>query len=147
MNLLKSSNLLNQLKSLILTNTRNFNKTPPLCELRKLTRCRVVDNSNLGKQAMLEGKPPKIIHIYNKVGVGTIGDKVLVAIKGLKKKAFIVGVKKHQKNNVPKFDTNNIVLLDDHGNPLGTRVLVPIPSLLRGRKEFSKIIAISTKFV
>lgn len=96
---------------------------------------------------MLEGKPPKIIHIYNKIGVGTIGDKVLVAIKGLKKKAFIVGVKKHQKNNIPRFDTNNIVLLDDHGNPLGTRVLVPIPSLLRGRKEFSKIVAISTKFV
>ena len=39
----------------------------------KLTRLRVVDNSEIGKQAMAEGKPPKCIHIYNKKGVGTIG--------------------------------------------------------------------------
>lgn len=130
-----------------LSNFRHISTSPTLNELRKLTRCRVVDNSNLGKQAMLDGKPPKVIHIYNKTGVGTIGDRILVAIKGLKKRAYIVGVKKHQKNMIPKFDSNNIVLLDDHGNPMGTRVLVPIPSLLRGRKEFSKIIAISSRFV
>ncbi|KAF8777124.1 39S ribosomal protein L14 like protein [Argiope bruennichi] len=114
----------------------------------KLTRLRVVDNSNLGKQAMLDGKPPRCIHVYKKTGVGTIGDKVLVAIKGLKKKALIVGVKgKKQEAFIPRFDSNNIVLLDDHGNPAGTRVLVPIPSALRGRGEFSKVIAISSKFV
>jgi hypothetical protein len=39
----------------------------------KLTRLRVVDNSEIGKQAMAEGKPPKCIHIYNKKGVGTVG--------------------------------------------------------------------------
>jgi hypothetical protein len=32
-----------------------------------------VDNSEIGKQAMAEGKPPKCIHVYNKKGVGTIG--------------------------------------------------------------------------
>jgi large subunit ribosomal protein L14 len=32
-----------------------------------------VDNSEIGKQAMAEGKPPKCIHIYNKKGIGTIG--------------------------------------------------------------------------
>jgi large subunit ribosomal protein L14 len=32
-----------------------------------------VDNSEIGKLAMAEGKPPKCIHIYNKKGVGTIG--------------------------------------------------------------------------
>jgi hypothetical protein len=35
---------------------------------------RVVDNSELGKQAMAEGKPPKVFHVYNKTGVGTIGN-------------------------------------------------------------------------
>ncbi|GFY58129.1 39S ribosomal protein L14, mitochondrial [Trichonephila inaurata madagascariensis] len=114
----------------------------------KLTRLRVVDNSNLGKQAMLDGKPPRCIHVYNKVGVGTVGDRVLVAIKGVKKKALIVGVKgKKAVPMLPRFDSNNIVLLDDHGNPLGNRVLVPIPSALRGRPEFAKIIAISSRFL
>lgn len=48
--------------------------TTQLCNhVMKLTRLRVVDNSEIGKQAMAEGKPPRCIHVYNKVGVGTIG--------------------------------------------------------------------------
>jgi len=43
------------------------------------------------------------------------GDKVLVAIKGQKKKAVIVGVKQKQKAFIPKFDSNNIVLIEDNG--------------------------------
>lgn len=109
----------------------------------KLTRLRVVDNSALGKQAMIEGRPPRCIHVYNKTGIGTIGDKILVTIKGLKKKAVIVGVKKHQKAFIPKFDTNNIILVDDSGNPLGSRVLVPVPAVLRKRTEFGKIMALA----
>lgn len=126
----------------------SFFSTTPCCQhIILLTRLRVVDNSVLGKQAMLEGKPPKCIHVYNPTGIGTIGDKVMVAIKGQKKKGYIVGVKQKQKHMVPRFDSNNIVLIDDNGNPLGTRVLVPIPSLLRGKPEFAKIIAISTRFI
>nr|CAG4644511.1 EOG090X0MX9 [Lepidurus arcticus] len=121
-----------------------------------LTRLRVVDNSPIGKQAMLEGKPPKCIHVYNKKRVGTIGDKVLVAIKGQKKKAIIVGVKQKQKALTPKFDSNNIVLIDDNGTPVGTRILVPIPTVLRKiLKErsvakvvdYTKILSIATRFV
>lgn len=44
-------------------------------EIRKMARLRVVDNSEIGKRAMLEGKPPRCIHVYNKPGVGFIGDK------------------------------------------------------------------------
>lgn len=117
-------------------------------EIRKMARLRVVDNSILGRQAELEGKPAKCIHVYNKNGVGTIGDKVLVAIKGQKKRAFLVGVTQKQKAMVPRFDSNNIVLIEDSGQPTGTRIRVPIPSLLRGKKgEFSKILACATKFV
>ncbi|GIY71480.1 39S ribosomal protein L14, mitochondrial [Caerostris darwini] len=114
----------------------------------KLTRLRVVDNSTLGKQAMLDGKPPRCIQVYSKTGVGTIGDKVLVAIKGVKKKAVIVGVKgKKPTPMVPRFDSNNIVLIDDNGNPLGSRVLVPIPSVLRGRGEYNKLMSLCSRFV
>ncbi|RWS05543.1 39S ribosomal protein L14-like protein [Dinothrombium tinctorium] len=116
--------------------------------LRNQTRLRVVDNSALGKQAMLEGKPPKVIRVYNKLDVGFLGDKVLVTIKGQMKKAVVVGCVQRQKAFVPRFDSNNCVLLDDSGNPLGTRILVPIPNLLRKlRPEMSKLIAIATKFV
>lgn len=105
---------------------------------------------------MAEGKPPKVIHIYNNTKYGTIGDRVLVAIKGEKKKGIIVGVKKHQKPNIPKTDTNNVVLIDDNGTPLGTRIHVPIPSILRTilkEKTFSKgadytkLLAIATTFI
>jgi len=92
-----------------------FHTTCPNNHIMKLTRLRVVDNSEIGKLAMAEGRPPKCIHIYNKMGIGTIGDKVLVAIKGQKKKGIIVGVKKTQKPFIPRFDSNNLVLIDDNG--------------------------------
>jgi hypothetical protein len=50
-----------------------FHTSPACSHIIKLTRLRVVDNSEIGKQAMAEGKPPKCIHIYNKKGIGTIG--------------------------------------------------------------------------
>lgn len=105
---------------------------------------------------MAEGKPPRCIHIYNKKGIGTIGDKILVAIKGEKVKAIIVGCVKEQKPNIPRFDSNNIVLIDDNGTPLGTRINVPIPIVLRTilkEKTFSKgadytkLLAIASNYV
>ena len=56
-----------------LINTRAFHMCQPLREIQLLTRLRVVDNSAIGKQAMMEGRPPKCIHVYNQTGVGTIG--------------------------------------------------------------------------
>ena len=71
-----------------------------------------------------------------------------MAIKGQKKKAYIVGVKQKQKPFVPRFDSNNIVLVEETGMPTGTRIRVPIPSMLRGKEgDFTKILAIATKFV
>ncbi|KAF7406100.1 hypothetical protein HZH68_005469 [Vespula germanica] len=125
-------------------------------QIIKLTRLRVVDNSEIGKQAMLEGRPPRCIHVYNKVGVGYIGDKVLVAIKGEKKKGILVGLKQNQNPKVPKFDSNNVVLIDDSGTPLGTRIHVPIPYILRTLlkekthskgADYTKLLAIAPRFV
>lgn len=125
-------------------------------QIMKMTRLRVVDNSELGKQAMMEGKPPRCIHVYNKLGVGYIGDKVLVAIKGEKKKGILVGLKQNQNPKVPKFDSNNLVLIDDSGTPLGTRIQVPIPHILRTilkekthskGADYTKLIAIASRFV
>ena len=117
------------------------------------TRLRVVDNSMLGREAELAGKHVRCIQVYKKskpgsLPIGTIGDKILVTVMGQKKKAFIVGVRKHQKAMVPRMDSNNIVLVEDSGTPTGTRIRVPIPAVLRGKKgDFTKILAIATKFV
>lgn len=125
-------------------------------EIRKLTRLRVVDNSEIGKRAMAEGKPPKCIHIYNKQGVGRIGDRVMVAIKGEKKKGILVGLKQKQRVKIPKYDSNNIVLIDDNGTPLGTRIHVPIPTILRTilkekthskGADYTKLLAISSRLL
>lgn len=135
---------------------RALHTTPACCEIRKLSRLRVVDNSDLGKRAMAEGRPPRCIHVYNKRGVGLIGDKVLVAIKGQMKKGILVGLKQKQKLKQPQFDSNNLVLIDDNGTPLGTRIHVPIPTVLRTilkektlskGADYTKVLAIASRYV
>lgn len=131
--------------------------TSTVCnEIRLLARLRCVDNSEIGKKAMLEGKPPKTIHVYNKQRVGMLGDKVLVAVKGQKRKGILVGLKQKQKIKIPKFDTNNVVLIDDAGTPLGNRIFVPIPTILRTimkekthskGADYTKLLAIAPRFV
>jgi len=68
------------LRSGLLTNTRLVHTTPCMSHIMKLTRCRVVDNSPIGKLAMAEGKPPKVIHVYNKTGIGTIGKSRIFSV-------------------------------------------------------------------
>lgn len=125
---------------------RQFSITAACRAIQKLTRVRVVDNSALGNTPY--HRPPKCIHVYNKTGVGKVGDKILLAIKGEKKKALIVGHKMPGPTMTPRFDSNNVVLIEDNGNPIGTRIRTPIPYTLRRREgEFSKVLAIARNFV
>merc|ERR1712189_23882 len=82
------------------TSYRCFHQSQPASQVMLLSRLRVVDNSSIGKEAILEGRPPKVIQVYNKTGVGHL-DKVLVAIKGQKKKSVLVGLKQKQKAFFP----------------------------------------------
>ncbi|XP_011693105.1 PREDICTED: 39S ribosomal protein L14, mitochondrial [Wasmannia auropunctata] len=136
--------------------SRNISTSAPACQIIKLSRLRVVDNSEIGRQAMTEGRPPRCIHVYNKRGVGHIGDRILVAIRGEKKKGILVGLKANQAPKIPRFDSNNLVLIDDNGTPLGTRIQVPIPHILRTKMkekthikgaDYTKLIAIASRFV
>lgn len=73
--------------------------------------------------------------------------KVLLAIQGQKKKGILVGLKQVQKRMIPRFDTNNVVLMEDETTPTGTRIRVPIPSCLRGKgPNFTKLLSCATKF-
>lgn len=114
--------------------------------IQKMTRVRVVDNSSMGSTPY--HRAPRVIHVYTKNGVGKVGDQVLLAIKGQKKKALIVGHKMPGSRMTPRFDSNNVVLLEDNGNPTGTRIKVPIPTQLRKIEgEYSKVLAIAGSFV
>uniref|UniRef100_A0A9L0RPE7 Large ribosomal subunit protein uL14m n=1 Tax=Equus caballus TaxID=9796 RepID=A0A9L0RPE7_HORSE len=120
--------------------------TGSLSAIQKMTRVRVVDNSALGNTPY--HRPPRCIHVYNKNGVGKVGDRILLAIKGQKKKALIVGHRMPGPRMTPRFDSNNVVLIEDNGNPVGTRIKTPIPTSLRQREgEFSKVLAIAQNFV
>ena len=52
----------------------------------------------------------------------------MVSIMGQKKKGIVVGVKQKQKHGVPRFDSNNIVLIEENGNPSGNRITAPLPN-------------------
>lgn len=82
------------------------------------------------------------------IGVGTTGDIIRVAIRGQPKKAVLVGCAQVQRHGVPRYDTNNIVLLEDNGAPSATKIRVPIPSMLKSKgKNVAKILPNASKFV
>ncbi|EZA61864.1 hypothetical protein DMN91_005539 [Ooceraea biroi] len=136
--------------------SRSISTSTPMNRIILLSRLRVVDNSTIGKKAIAAGKPPRCIHVYNPTGVGLLGDTIMVAISGEKKKGILVGLKANQKTKVPRYDSNNLVLIDDNGTPLGTRIHVPIPHILRTKMKekthskganYTKLIAIASRFV
>ncbi|XP_075056833.1 large ribosomal subunit protein uL14m [Mixophyes fleayi] len=125
---------------------QTFCRSASLGAIQKLTRVRVVDNSALGNTPY--HKPPRCIHVYNKSGVGKVGDEILLAIKGQKKKALIVGHRMPGPNMTARFDSNNVVLIEDNGNPVGTRIKTPISSSLRKEGgKYSKVLAIAQTLV
>ncbi|KAM9476613.1 large ribosomal subunit protein uL14m isoform 2-T2 [Clarias gariepinus] len=133
-------------KILSTTQYRSFSVSTVVAALQKLTRVRVVDNSSLGNTPY--HRPPRVIHVYTKNGVGKVGDTVLLAIKGQKKKALIVGHKMPGPRMSPRFDSNNVVLIEENGNPTGTRIKAPIPTHLRRLEgDYSKLLAIAQRFV
>lgn len=135
--------------------SRNFHCSPALSWLIKESRLNVVDDSEIGRQAKAVNKPPRIIGIWGdhtrrgpRFKYAQLGDKVTVAVRGQVKWGYIVGCKLVQQPMIPKFDSNNVVLVEKNGTPMGKRVLVPVPSALRKKAdgEFSKVLAICSKF-
>jgi len=88
-----------------------------------------------------------------------VGDVVRVNIKeaspdsqikkGSKAKGVVVRTKaaiRRQDGTTVKFDSNAVVLIDDSGNPRGTRVFGPVARELRNL-EFMKIISLAPEVV
>ncbi len=102
-----------------------------------------------------------VIHVYggSKRKFGYLGDTVFVTIKdaipsgpikkGDKAKAVIVRTRKESRRpdgSYVRFDDNACVLIDDKGEPRGTRVFGPVARELRERR-FTKIVSLAAEVV
>jgi large subunit ribosomal protein L14 len=127
--------------------------------LQQETRCEVADNSG--------AKIAYIIRVYGgstKSGrftrrTAAIGDRVMVSIKkalpgadvkaGDKSKAVVVRTTKSTRRadgSYVKFDANAVVLIQDDGNPKGTRIFGPVARELRD-KNYMKIVSLAPEVV
>ena len=121
--------------------------------IQQFSRMVVADNSG-AREAM-------VIQVYggSRRRFGWLGDTVLVAIKdalpngtikkGDKSKAVVVRTRKEcrrQDGTYVRFDDNACVLIDDKGEPKGTRVFGPVARELRERK-FTKILSLAAEVV
>ena len=117
-----------------------------------MTRVRIVDNSKIGKTGMMHSRPPYIIHCYNKKNYGWTGDRLLLAIKGEKIQALLIGTVYQSQSMLPRFDSNNVILIDKkEGNPLGSRILAPVPNYIKKKNHtkinYAKIFSIAAKVI
>ena len=121
--------------------------------IQEYSRLIVADNSG-AREAM-------VIKVYggSHRRFGWLGDTVLVSVKdalpnasikaGDKSKAVLVRTRKEcrrRDGSYVRFDDNACVLIDDKGEPKGTRVFGPVARELRERK-FTKIVSLASEVV
>ena len=113
----------------------------------------VADNSGARKASMIG-----VLHAKGR-RCARIGDIIRVNIKesapdaaikkGDKAKAIVVRTKspiRRQDGTYVRFETNAVVIIDDAGNPKGTRVFGPIARELRNM-EYMKIVSLAPEVV
>ncbi len=127
--------------------------------LQAESRCEVADNSG--------AKVAYIIRVYGgstRRGGFTrktagVGDKVLVSVKkalpgsdiksGDMSKAVVVRTAKNTRRpdgSYVRFDRSAVVLINDEGNPKGTRIFGPVARELRER-NYMKIVSLASEVV
>lgn len=117
------------------------------------SKLEVADNS--GAKIVMCIKPIKA----SWVDQAAIGDVMVVSVKsadpkgkvkkGDVKKAVLIRTKKQITRfdgSVIKFDKNSVVLINDQGDPIGTRIFGPVARELR-RKNFLKIISLAEEVI
>jgi len=127
--------------------------------LQQESRCEVADNSG--------AKIAYLIRVYGGSKRrqsmtrqrANVGDTILVSIKkslpgsdiktGDKSKAVIVRTRKPTRRpdgSYVSFDSNAVVLINDEGNPKGTRIFGPVARELRD-KNYMKIVSLASEVV
>lgn len=121
------------------------------------TILKVADNSG--------AKTVKCVKVLGgfKKRTATLGDMIIVSVQKLRNKSKKTSkVKKREvyraliirtkvtRNNINglnlKFDDNAVVLVNKQGNPIGTRVVGPVPKTLQ-KKSFQKFITIASGLI
>jgi large subunit ribosomal protein L14 len=121
--------------------------------IRSYSRLKVADNSGA-----------KVVSVIRVVGGSNrkyayVGDQITVTVKqaipsspvkkGTVQKAVIVRTKfpiRRVDGSIVRFDTNAAVIIDEEGNPKGTRIFGPVCRELR-EKGFMKIISLAPEVV
>ncbi|MDQ7012513.1 MAG: 50S ribosomal protein L14 [Planctomycetota bacterium] len=127
--------------------------------LQAESRCEVADNSG--------AKIAYVIRVYGgstsrgnySRKTATVGDRVMVAIKkalpgsdiksGDMSKAVVVRSAKNYRRkdgSYVRFDNSAVVLINDDGNPKGTRIFGPVARELR-EKSYMKIVSLASEVV
>jgi large subunit ribosomal protein L14 len=117
--------------------------------IQQMTELEVADNSGAKRLCCI-----KVLG-GSRRRYATIGDIIVVSVKeaipkakvkkGDVKRAVVVRTKKEtrrQDGSTIRFDENSAVLINDAGEPLGTRIFGPVARELRARK-FVKIISLA----
>jgi len=127
--------------------------------IQQETRCEVADNSG--------AKVAYVIRVYGGSTAGGrftrktagVGDRVLVAVKkalpgaevkpGDRSKAVVVRTAfptRRPDGSYVQFDRTAVVLIQDDGNPKGTRIFGPVARELRDR-NYMKIVSLASEVV
>ncbi len=117
--------------------------------LRQYSRLVVADNTGAKEISLIT-----VLRV-GKRGTATVGDKIVATVKkaapnsaipkGTVVKAVIVRTKypvKREDGSLIRFSDNAAVIIDDEGNPKGTRVFGPVSRELR-RKGYLKIVSLA----
>lgn len=121
--------------------------------IMEFTRLDVADNSGAKKVMCI-----KVLGGTSR-RYASVGDVIVAAVKKaipggeVKKGEVVKGVIVRTKRDVPRedgscvrFDKNAVVLIDDDGNPRGTRVFGAVARELR-QKNFTKILSLAPEVV
>lgn len=127
--------------------------------LQQETRCEVADNSGAKIAYVIRVYGPSTASGKFTRRTAGVGDRVLVSIKkalpgadvkaGDKSKAVVVRTTKSTRRadgSYVKFDANAVVLIQDDGNPKGTRIFGPVARELRD-KNYMKIVSLAPEVV
>ena len=117
------------------------------------TKLDVADNSG-AKEILcikvLGGSKRKYAHVGDKI-IGVV--KKSIPQGQIKKSEIVTCVVVRTKHKIKRtdgtvlrFDTNSVVIINDEGNPKGTRIFGPIPRELRD-KNFMKIISLASDVI
>lgn len=121
--------------------------------LPRMAKLVVADNSG-AKKVQLIGTYGASQKVYSYVGdIVKVTVKEAIPNSSIEKgdvvKAVVIRTKKKYRRidgSYVRFDDNAVVIIDEQGNPKGTRIFGPVPRELR-EKGFAKILSLATEVV